>query len=106
MAQLSGSTEVKNQTVYDVNTEYLDTRSRSAKLTVVVTLRRGRLIGDLYRSCQHRRAIGSAMPAYVVVETDLTDPERYAVQGRGAGHDRRGWWPLPRPRRRVGRLRG
>jgi hypothetical protein len=32
-----GSTEVTNQTEYDVNTEYLDTRSRSSKLTVVVT---------------------------------------------------------------------
>jgi hypothetical protein len=31
------STEVTNQTEYDVNTEYLDTRSRSTKLTVVVT---------------------------------------------------------------------
>jgi hypothetical protein len=31
------STEVTNQTEYDVNTEYLDTRSRSSKLTVVVT---------------------------------------------------------------------
>jgi hypothetical protein len=32
-----GSTEVTNQTEYDVNTEFLDTRSRSSKLTVVVT---------------------------------------------------------------------
>jgi hypothetical protein len=32
-----GSTMVTNQTEYDVNTEYLDTRSRSSKLTVVVT---------------------------------------------------------------------
>jgi hypothetical protein len=32
-----GSTEVTNQTEYDVTTEYLDTRSRSSKLTVVVT---------------------------------------------------------------------
>ena len=32
-----GSTEVTNQTEYDVNTEYLDTRSGSSKLTVVVT---------------------------------------------------------------------
>jgi hypothetical protein len=32
-----GSTGVTNQTEYDVNTEYLETRSRSSKLTVVVT---------------------------------------------------------------------
>ena len=32
-----GSTEVTNRTEYDVNTEFLDTRSRSSKLTVVVT---------------------------------------------------------------------
>jgi hypothetical protein len=32
-----GSAMVTNQTEYDVNTEYLDTRSRSSKLTVVVT---------------------------------------------------------------------
>lgn len=32
-----GSTTVTNQTKYDVNTEYLETRSRSSKLTVVVT---------------------------------------------------------------------
>ncbi len=34
---VAGSTEVTNRTEYDVNTEYLDTRSRSSKLTVVVT---------------------------------------------------------------------
>jgi hypothetical protein len=34
---VAGSTMVTNQTEYDVNTEYLDTRSRSSKLTVVVT---------------------------------------------------------------------
>ena len=32
-----GSTTVTNQTKYDVNTECLETRSRSSKLTVVVT---------------------------------------------------------------------
>jgi len=32
-----GSTNVTNQTEYDVNTEYLETRARSSKLAVVVT---------------------------------------------------------------------
>lgn len=32
-----GSTMVTNQTEYDANTEYLDTRSRITRLTVVVT---------------------------------------------------------------------
>ena len=31
-----GSTMVTNQDEYDINTEYLDTRSRSSKLTVAV----------------------------------------------------------------------
>jgi hypothetical protein len=39
-----GPTEVTNQTEYDVNTEYLNTRSRRSKLTVVATS------VELYRS--------------------------------------------------------
>ncbi len=47
------------------------------------------------------------MPAYVVIETDVTDPERYEqYKAAGLVVGRSGWWPLPRPRRRAGRVRG
>jgi len=46
------------------------------------------------------------MPAYVIAETDVHDPEQYERYKAASPCHRRGWRPLPRPRRRTRRPRG